>query len=77
MNTISRGNAAEAAVLHALIKAELVVLMPFGGGASFDLAVVLPPDGEIARIQVKSGRVRLAADYEFERWVRALFDGFD
>jgi hypothetical protein len=58
MNTISRGNAAEAAVLHALIKAELVVLMPFGGGASFDLAVVLPPDGEIARIQVKSGRVR-------------------
>ncbi len=58
MNTISRGNAAEAAVLHALISAGLVVLIPFGGGASFDLAAVLPPDGEITRIQVKSGRVR-------------------
>jgi PD-(D/E)XK endonuclease len=58
MDTISRGNAAEAAVLNALTRAGIGVLIPFGGGSSFDLAAVLPPNGEIARIQVKSGRVR-------------------
>jgi hypothetical protein len=58
MDTISRGNAAEAAVLHALNSAGIKVLLPFGGGCPFDLAAILPPDDEIARIQVKSGRVR-------------------
>jgi PD-(D/E)XK endonuclease len=143
VQTIQRGNAAEAAVLAALARADILVLIPFGDGAAFDLAAVVPPDGEVIRIQVKSGRirngcvefnacstdhgsgrqtyvgradviavhvddpaalfvvpveacptskgylrleeprnnqrrrVRLAADYEFERWVRALFDGFD
>jgi hypothetical protein len=58
MNTLDRGNAAEAAVLHRLIAAGIPVLVPFGGGLSFDLGAVVPPDGEILRIQVKSGRVR-------------------
>jgi hypothetical protein len=58
VDTISRGNAAEAAVLHALIRGGINVLIPFGSGCSFDLAAILPPNGEISRIQVKSGRVR-------------------
>jgi hypothetical protein len=57
MGTIARGNTAEAAVLHALTAAEIVVLLPFGGGLPFDLGAVLP-DGTIVRIQVKSGRLR-------------------
>jgi hypothetical protein len=58
MQTIQRGNAAEAAVLAALVAADIPVLVPFGDGLSFDLAAVIPPVGEIVRIQVKSGRVR-------------------
>jgi hypothetical protein len=58
VNTIQRGNAAEAAVLHRLICADIGVLVPFGGGSAFDLAAVVPPDGDVLRIQVKSGRVR-------------------
>jgi hypothetical protein len=58
MNTIQRGNAAEAAVLHRLICADIGVLVPFGGGFPFDLGAVAPPDGRVVRIQVKSGRVR-------------------
>lgn len=57
MSTITRGNAAEAAVLHALVAAGFHVLVPFGSGLPFDLAVVTP-DGHILRLQVKSGRVR-------------------
>jgi hypothetical protein len=58
MDTISRGNAAEAAVLAALIYSDIAVLTPFGGGTPFDLAAVMPPDGDLVRIQVKSGRLR-------------------
>jgi hypothetical protein len=58
MNTIQRGNAAEAAVLYKLISAGIHVLVPFGGGLAFDLGAVVPPDGDLLRIQVKSGRVR-------------------
>jgi len=57
VSTIIQGNAAEAAVLHALAAAGLNVLLPFGSGLSFDLAAVTP-DGQIVRLQVKSGRVR-------------------
>jgi hypothetical protein len=57
VNTISRGNAAEAAVLAALVAADIPVLVPFGQGLEFDLAAVLP-DETVIRIQVKSGRVR-------------------
>jgi hypothetical protein len=58
MDTISRGNAAEAAVLSALIHAGIPVYVPFGGGGPVDLIAIMPPDGHIARIQVKSGRLR-------------------
>lgn len=58
METIHRGNAAEAAVLHKLIAAGFGVLLPFGGGCAFDLGAVPIPDGDLLRIQVKSGRTR-------------------
>ncbi|MHB8692803.1 MAG: group I intron-associated PD-(D/E)XK endonuclease [Solirubrobacteraceae bacterium] len=58
MNTILRGNAAEAAVLNALIQADVGVLIPFGGGFPFDLGVLSPAEGEVLRVQVKSGRIR-------------------
>lgn len=57
MSTIAQGQAAEAAVLHALAAAGLHPLVPFGGGLAFDL-VAVAPDGRMPRIQVKSGRVR-------------------
>jgi hypothetical protein len=57
MSTVVAGNAAEAAVLKALSAWGLAVLLPFGSGLPFDLAAVLP-SGQIARIQVKAGRVR-------------------
>lgn len=57
MSTIAQGNAAEAAVLQALTSAGLHVLLPFGGGLGFDLGAV-GPDGQVIRVQVKSGRVR-------------------
>ena len=58
MDTILRGNAAEAAVLNALIQADIGVALPFGGGCPFDLIVVSPDDGSLLRWQVKSGRIR-------------------
>jgi hypothetical protein len=58
MNTISRGNAAEAAALCAFAEAGLHVLVPFGDGLPFDLAVVMPDGETLVRVQVKSGRVR-------------------
>ena len=58
MDTISRGNAAEAAVLDALVRADIPVLIPFGDGLCFDLAAIKPSDGAVLRLQVKSGRVR-------------------
>jgi hypothetical protein len=57
VNTISRGNASEAAVLRAFIDADIGVLVPFGSGQSFDLAAEMP-DGDILRVQVKTGWVR-------------------
>jgi hypothetical protein len=41
MNTIARGNAAEAAVLQAFAAAGVGVRIPFGGGLSFDLGAVM------------------------------------
>jgi hypothetical protein len=57
VSTAIQGNAAEAAVLQALTAAGLHVLVPFGNGSAFDLAVAVP-SGEILRVQVKAGRVR-------------------
>jgi hypothetical protein len=58
MQTIYRGNAAEAAVLAELARADLPVLIPFGQGLGFDLVALVPPEGDVVRIQVKSGRIR-------------------
>ena len=52
--TMSRGNAAEAAVLGGFVDAGWVAFVPFGDGSPFDL-LALAPDGSIIRIQVKSG----------------------
>lgn len=58
MLSVVRGNAAEAAVLHRFVADGFHVLLPFGGGLCFDLAVVVPPEEDLLRVQVKSGRVR-------------------
>jgi hypothetical protein len=57
MSTIARGNAAEAAVLKALIDAGMHALIPFGGGVAFDL-LAATEDAALYRLQVKSGRLR-------------------
>jgi hypothetical protein len=54
MGSASRGNAAEAAVLHALVKRGLDVFVPFGSGHPFDLAVYVPDTGFL-RVQCKRG----------------------
>jgi hypothetical protein len=51
MGTASRGNAAEAAVLAALIRSGFNVLVPFGDGHPYDLAVDLGPT--LLRVQCK------------------------
>ena len=56
VSTVVRGNAAEAAVLKALVQAGVHVLVPFGGGLPFDLAAVTH-EGTLLRLQVKSGRI--------------------
>jgi hypothetical protein len=57
VSTIAKGNAAEAAVVHALEKAGIVTLLPFGGGCPFDVAALTLGD-DLLRVQVKCGRVR-------------------
>jgi hypothetical protein len=52
MGSATRGNAAEAAVLHALVKRGLDVFVPFGSGHPFDLAVYVPEAGFL-RVQCK------------------------
>ena len=52
MGTSARGNAGEAAVLHALVKRDFHVLLPFGEGHPFDL-VLLVAD-RFLRIQCKT-----------------------
>jgi hypothetical protein len=56
VSTILRGNAAEAAVLNALIRAGLIVLLPFGEGAPYDLMVDIGHDS--IKVQVKCARIR-------------------
>jgi hypothetical protein len=56
MDTIRRGNAAEAAVLNALVRADVHVLVPFGEGLPYDLAI--DTGDQFIKIQVKCGRVR-------------------
>ena len=53
MQTAARGNAAEAAVLSALVRRGYNVLVPFGGGHSYDL--VVEARGRFIRVQCKAG----------------------
>jgi hypothetical protein len=57
LDTRQRGDFAEAAVLHALTEAGLLVFMPFGRFGPYDMIVDMP-GGRLVRVQVKSGRVR-------------------
>src|ERR1700709_1781846 len=54
MGSAARGNAAEAAVLHALVRRGLDVFVPFGSGHPFDLAVYVPEAGFL-RVPCKRG----------------------
>jgi hypothetical protein len=54
MGSATRGKAAEAAVLNALVGRGWDVFVPFGSGHPFDLAVYLPEAGFL-RIQCKRG----------------------
>ncbi len=54
METARRGNAAEAAVLAALIERGFDVLVPFGGGHPYDLVVEVG-EGRFVRVQCKAG----------------------
>jgi hypothetical protein len=67
METIARGNTAETAVLDAFIERGFNVLIPFGGGHPYDLAVDLGPSGFLRRNNQRRG-VRYAAQYELDRW---------
>ncbi len=51
------GNATEAAVLSALANLQVTVLIPFGDGEAFDLAVYLG-DEQFLRVQCKTARER-------------------
>jgi hypothetical protein len=55
VETAGKGNATESAVLHAFVSLGFEIVVPFGGGHPYDLAVHLD-DGLFARIQCKSGR---------------------
>lgn len=54
MKTATRGNAGEAAILNALVELGLDVLVPFGDGHPFDLAVHLTGN-VFLRVQCKTG----------------------
>jgi hypothetical protein len=54
MGSAARGNAAGAAILHALVKPGLDVFVPFGSEHPFDLAVYVPEAGFL-RVQYKRG----------------------
>jgi hypothetical protein len=53
--TFEVGNLSEARFAAHLLSLGRVVLMPFGGGCRYDMAIEL--DGAIKRIQVKTGRL--------------------
>jgi hypothetical protein len=53
MKTATRGNAGEAAILRALVEKGWEVLLPFGGGQPYDLAVHLT-GSLFARVQCKT-----------------------
>src|SRR6478735_10766138 len=67
MQSSLKGNVSESAVLHALVKRGFHVLVPFGDGCPFDLAIGLD-DGVIVRVQVKTGRIRQPGSISFNAY---------
>jgi PD-(D/E)XK endonuclease len=61
MSTDHIGNTTEAAVMTALLKKGFTVLVPWGGGAAYDLAVEL--GGKFSKIQCKTGRITKGVVY--------------
>jgi PD-(D/E)XK endonuclease len=57
VQTATKGNAAEAAVLNAFVERDFDVLVPFGEGQPYDL-VVHPPINTFLRVQCKTARQR-------------------
>jgi hypothetical protein len=55
MGTLSKGNAAEGAVLNAFVQCGFDVLVPFGEGQPYDLVIHLPGD-VFLRVQCKNAR---------------------
>jgi hypothetical protein len=55
METVRKGNAAEAAVLDALVQRDFRVLTPFGEGHPYDLAIHLRQN-DFLRVQCKCAR---------------------
>lgn len=53
MDTNRKGNISEAKVLQAFVQAGYVVLIPFGNGAPYDIAVDIA--GKLWKVQVKTG----------------------
>jgi hypothetical protein len=56
VTTAFKGNATEAAVLQALTECDFAVLIPFGEGHPYDLAVEIAPN-RFLRVQCKTARV--------------------
>jgi hypothetical protein len=83
MGSASRGNAAEAAVLHALVKRGLDVFVRFGSGHPFDLfpavgggfpfadRCVAATEGRLRFEPPRNNqrkRIRMAAEFEISAW---------
>jgi PD-(D/E)XK endonuclease len=56
VQTSSKGNTAEAAILNAFVERDVGVLVPFGDGHPYDLVVHLATD-RFLRVQCKSARL--------------------
>ena len=56
MGTAATGNATESAVLNAFVERGYDVLLPFGGGHAYDLAIHI--EGRFLRVQCKTARER-------------------
>lgn len=56
MNTNRKGNISESQILKLVVQMDCHVLLPFGDGVPYDLAVDV--EGQLLRVQVKTGRLR-------------------
>ena len=53
--TLYKGNSSEAVVLAGYVRAGLLVSLPFGGGAAYDL--IVDTGARLVRVQVKTGKL--------------------